>query len=126
MEVLDLLDPAPAAERYVDRLVEHRATPQHFGSDFADRLRHRFGGQHRLRELLDQRAIGENLEGRARLPPPGRNHVVLQLLEVDVSNLGQHVAGEIDGEGAGTQLVVVRVVRMSGQVGLQGEIDRFG
>ena len=109
VEVLDLLDPTAAAERHGDWRIEHGAALEHVGHDLLDRLRRRLHGEHLLRETLDQRAIGEDLEGGSRLPPAARDHVVLQLLEVGISDLGEHVPREVDRERASTQLVVVGI-----------------
>ena len=62
---------------------------------------------------------------------PGWRHPLammsyLSCLEIDVAHFGQHVAGEIDRERAGAQLVVVRIVGMTSEIGVQRQIDRLG
>ena len=77
-------------------------------------------------EPLDQTAIGEDLEGRSRLPPAGRDHVVLQLPKVDVSHLSEHIPCEIDRESPSAQLAIVDIVRVPSQISVERQIDRLG
>jgi hypothetical protein len=67
-----------------------------------------------------------DLERRPGLPPPACNDVVLEILEIDVSHFGQHISGKVDRKSAGTQQIVVRIVGMTCDVGLQREVDRLG
>ena len=118
--------PRPRPERNEDRRVEHRAALEDLGDDRFDGRRLTALGEHLVGQSLDQAAVGEDLERRSRLTPAGRDDVVFQLLEVDIAHFGQHVAGELDRESAGAQLVVVRIVRMAGEIGAEGQIDRLG
>jgi hypothetical protein len=95
-----------------------------FGRDRCDALDFRLGGEGFLGEALNQGPVREDLERRPRLPPASRDDVVLQLFEIDIAHLGENIAGELDGERSGSKLVVVRVVRMAGEIGTERQIDR--
>ena len=119
--------PRPRPSDTEDRRVEHvaaledlrRRRPRAFSTDG-------FSASTCLRQALDERAVGEDLERRPRLAPPARHDVVLEVLEIDVAHFGQHVPGKVDRERAGAQQVVVRIVGMTSDVGAQREIDRLG
>ena len=60
------------------------------------------------------------------MAPAGRDHVVLQLFEVRIAHFGKDVTCEIHRECTRAQLIVVRVVWMTGQIGVERQIDCLG
>ena len=48
------------------------------------------------------------------------------MLEIRISHFGKHIPREFDRERPGAQLVIVDIVRMASEIGLERQVDCLG